>query len=678
MKKLLFATVALVVLGAAGTLIYGDMPLKTYYPNGVLRTETQRSFFKKNGTHKEYHPNGQLKLEAMYVDNVQNGQEKQYLDNGTLKRKVTYVNGAKNGTETIYYDKSRIEIPYENGKKEGKANIIVSNVEHYAVTYKNNVLDGPVESIDDIEITILPDGQFSIRPTDEEIGSAEGRIVCPDEKLFEVAFINDEVDKTVALLRCLSIEKITAADEEFSFEWKGAFNFPRFTKTTTLTATDLKQKLKNISVPVDFVGEEVFKTLQTHYSPNKIILTISDDNQTISLNIPDTQNKNIIQGRIQFDDIAGLIETGIAISKDNDFNKLIPLLKNASLNEIIFSTAHATKDIALLGKIQPFLLKVADNTAFTIYNPDEKPVLEIKKGQTGVHFDIRYPLSTKPMLSFSEEIEFSELSKLQESLEQAQNTQDYMMIGMTYGQNPTETIPQKVIIKDLKLTGADGTVLAQSDKISIYPNKQHIDGMITITGENNQQVKIAYANQNQISITDTNGSTQTIDIDDLQTYFEKIGLKNIVKQNVLEPLTQEGRQLANGDKHSLLSLFFVGFISEMDKLNTLTDKTMSPQHPMVQNIMDVASKYAYLQYTFYMVSQARGVEYKPTSFEETGLGQLPDGISFELEKIDKTEDSATIRITSLYDEALLSAIIKERPDMAQIVDENTILVTFPQ
>ena len=120
MKKLLFATVALVVLGAAGTLIYGDMPLKTYYPNGVLRTETQRSFFKKNGTHKEYHPNGQLKLEAMYVDNVQNGQEKQYLDNGTLKRKVTYVNGAKNGTETIYYDKSRVEIPYENGKKEGK------------------------------------------------------------------------------------------------------------------------------------------------------------------------------------------------------------------------------------------------------------------------------------------------------------------------------------------------------------------------------------------------------------------------------------------------------------------------------------------------------------------------------------------------------------------------------
>lgn len=562
MKKILFATVALAVLGGAAALIYGDMPIKTYYPNGVLKSETQRSFFKKNGYHKEYHPNGQLQLEATYVNGIKNGEEKQYLDNGTLRRKVTYLNGIKNGTETVYYDKSRIEIPYEKGKKEGKANIIVSNIEHYSITYKNNILDGPIEGIEDMTITAFADGKFSAHVSDGGV-LMDGRLLCQDDKLYEVFFINDDIDRMVAALRCLSIEQIKGGDDTVTVKWDGAFNFPRFTKTTSITVTDLQHKAKNFTVPSDLIGEEAFNVLQTHYTPNKVVLTISDDNQTVSLNVPNKQDKDIFKGSIQFDDIASLIETGVQVSKDNDFEKLFPVLKNTSLNELLFLTPHGTKDLSLQGKIQPALLKVSDETNLTLYNPDEKPILEFKAAQNGIQIDVRYPQSAKPMLSVTEEINIPHLSKLQESLAKAETTKDYMVIGMTYGQDPTLSMPQEIILKDFKLIGADGTILAQSEKINVRPNDRYIAGNITVSGQNNQKYKITFVNPDTASITEENGKVHTIRLEQLATVLQQIGYDKVLKEKLLQPILNEGQQLIKEDRYSFITLFFVGFFEGM-------------------------------------------------------------------------------------------------------------------
>ena len=59
MNKILLTTTGVVAAVAiAGIIYWSNTPLKTYYPNGSLRSEVDRSFFIKKGQYVQYLQNG--------------------------------------------------------------------------------------------------------------------------------------------------------------------------------------------------------------------------------------------------------------------------------------------------------------------------------------------------------------------------------------------------------------------------------------------------------------------------------------------------------------------------------------------------------------------------------------------------------------------------------------------
>ena len=71
-KTVLFGTAAVLAVGVAALIYFGNTPQKTYYPNGNLRSTVNRSFFKKTGTYTQYLPNG-----AVFTVEYKDGQRQE-------------------------------------------------------------------------------------------------------------------------------------------------------------------------------------------------------------------------------------------------------------------------------------------------------------------------------------------------------------------------------------------------------------------------------------------------------------------------------------------------------------------------------------------------------------------------------------------------------------------------
>lgn len=91
--------------------------IKSYYPDGNLRSEISYVNDILDGSSYWYYPNGNIKMMKEFSKGKLNGYVREYYENGLLKEEYTVREGIKNGTHRIYYDNGALkEISiYENG-----------------------------------------------------------------------------------------------------------------------------------------------------------------------------------------------------------------------------------------------------------------------------------------------------------------------------------------------------------------------------------------------------------------------------------------------------------------------------------------------------------------------------------------------------------------------------------
>lgn len=91
--------------------------IKSYYPDGNLRSEISYVNDILDGSSYWYYPNGNLKMMKEFSKGKLNGYVREYYENGLLKEEYAVREGIKNGTHRIYYDNGALkEISiYENG-----------------------------------------------------------------------------------------------------------------------------------------------------------------------------------------------------------------------------------------------------------------------------------------------------------------------------------------------------------------------------------------------------------------------------------------------------------------------------------------------------------------------------------------------------------------------------------
>ncbi|MEM7162610.1 MAG: hypothetical protein AAF487_09260 [Bacteroidota bacterium] len=94
---------------------------KTYYENGVLKTEGNRKNFMLDSTWKFYNSSGFLTDIINYTEDKKNGAQI-FFEDSIKKRKDHFENGIQNGFSVYYYSNGSEQklIPFEKGVEEGK------------------------------------------------------------------------------------------------------------------------------------------------------------------------------------------------------------------------------------------------------------------------------------------------------------------------------------------------------------------------------------------------------------------------------------------------------------------------------------------------------------------------------------------------------------------------------
>ncbi len=117
--------------------------VKSYYPNGKLKSAEEYKNGKRTGMSHEYYEDGAtlrtakpylggklhgivqayssnalLRYEVPYKNGLENGTARYYTDDGLLKAEVDYKDGLKDGRMRLYYETGmlKIETVWENGK----------------------------------------------------------------------------------------------------------------------------------------------------------------------------------------------------------------------------------------------------------------------------------------------------------------------------------------------------------------------------------------------------------------------------------------------------------------------------------------------------------------------------------------------------------------------------------
>jgi len=108
-KNILFlSTIFLVSSGIyAQEKLSGTEVKRTYYPNGILKTQGQFKFGRLNGIYLEYYPDGKFWKKWTFEDGKENGQSVWFFPDGKISIEWNYHNGSREGISKWYYETGR-------------------------------------------------------------------------------------------------------------------------------------------------------------------------------------------------------------------------------------------------------------------------------------------------------------------------------------------------------------------------------------------------------------------------------------------------------------------------------------------------------------------------------------------------------------------------------------------
>src|SRR3989304_8535694 len=82
----------------------GTKVVKTYYPNGMIKTEGDYLYDQLDGYYKEYYPNGKLWKDWKFRNGKEDGLSTWYFEDGKISIEWNYEDGIKEGTSSWYYE----------------------------------------------------------------------------------------------------------------------------------------------------------------------------------------------------------------------------------------------------------------------------------------------------------------------------------------------------------------------------------------------------------------------------------------------------------------------------------------------------------------------------------------------------------------------------------------------
>lgn len=103
--------------------------IKSYYPDGVLRSEVSFVNDILDGPAIYFYPNGNLKSEKNYSNGILEGMVKEFYENGLLKEEFSVKEGIKNGSYRAFYENGALKkiIIYESGILVNETNFDFDN-----------------------------------------------------------------------------------------------------------------------------------------------------------------------------------------------------------------------------------------------------------------------------------------------------------------------------------------------------------------------------------------------------------------------------------------------------------------------------------------------------------------------------------------------------------------------
>ncbi len=611
MKKFILGTVfCLTLAGVAGALYYGNTPVKTYYPNGALKSEVHQKFFKKEGAYKEYYASGVLKLEVSYQNNVKNGIQKEYFLNG-----------------------GRLEIPFVNGIKNGTAHLYSADNREMTWQYQNNQLTGSFQLSDEVTGQFLPNNRFELTFSNDPKGTAHGSVVC-DDSVFGKAFAEpDKITQALDLAKCVSIEQFDISNEQVDVVFNGAYQFPRFTKKSVIDLTDKTKQFNQAYDSIKDIDENM--AILKNFIASKARITVEEDNKHVSIEgIKDDKSR---LSYVQFDmhDIAALTEISVKSAQENKMPpELFNVVKNISITEITSYSALNKPELSFKGAFTPFLAQFAPDTTFNLYNLDGQNIWQITGVKNGIRKQIAYPKTAQNLISFELTTDLSYLKELQSRLKKITSPAEYQGLFMEVALTAMSNLPATFEIKNLIINEADGRLVAKTDELSINWQTRQIKGKVDLNTPKQGLIHLTFTGDNQSIIVETeNGERKETGFEYLPQLMKQMDIENIA-HNIAQNYAKQTLEIAETGQSVLFSGFKVGYENAM--------------RAKANSILDNATKYAIIVYTSqetYKSTHNNDLSgFKMPSFCETGL-VLPcvvEGATFDNAVIENNQVSIKI------------------------------------
>ena len=122
--------------------------VKTFYPDGKLKSTVNFSANVQDGPYVEYFPNGERAATAFYVAGLCQGTSMSFYSDGAVKATFNFVDDELDGMCTEYYEGGQVKssFSYLKGQMHGVCSQFYENGHIQATaTYKNGKMDGFVD-----------------------------------------------------------------------------------------------------------------------------------------------------------------------------------------------------------------------------------------------------------------------------------------------------------------------------------------------------------------------------------------------------------------------------------------------------------------------------------------------------------------------------------------------------
>ncbi len=591
MKKIILGTVfGLTLIGLAGVAYNANTPIKTYYPNGTLKSEVNQKFFQKNGIYKEYDETNRLKLEVPYQNDVKSGIQKEYFKNG-----------------------ARLEIPFSGGQKDGTAHFYTPENRIYSWNYKNNELTGTFNLHGGITGSFLPGNRFELISESNPKALVKGSVVC-DTSVFEEAFSKTkETEQAYVFSKCISIEHFKISYPDIDAVFNGAYRFPHFTKKSVLDMTDKSGKIAEAYKTIAEMGsldKESTKFLQS-LIVTKTRVTFEDDNHHIKFEgLRDTGNP-LSQAHFDLYDIAKLTEGSMQAAEKNQITpELFEIFKNISLTETTIYNVNNKPEMQFKGNFKPLLAQFSKDSAFHLYNLSEQKIMDVSGVESGIHIASAYPQTAQNMISFDIITDLAFLEEIQARLKNVKSPNEYQGFLIELLLSMPLKAPQTIQIKNLKINEPDGRTVMATQALSVNWFKQQITGEMVVTTPENKTIQLTFTGpKRSVIMKHSTGEQNELPINDLPNIMKTLGMEETLKKMVAAYVLQVN-ELANSRQSVIFPAIKAGYRQAKEQKKS-------------KKILDMASKYAVVAYTSQQAYSAQHngdlTGYKVMPICETGV-----------------------------------------------------------